>query len=122
MKLYTAVIIRRNKDMETITQIELTKKSLITRVNNSMTSYRKYLVYFNAYVSEYKYMRLKKIITIFDDDIFEYYEKDHLTQKEITTAINDLIYCNIDYINNDVFETREICNKSIIEYNYNFNY
>ena len=67
-------------------------------------------------------MKLKKIITIFDDDIFEYYEKDHLTQKEITTAINDLIYCNIDYINNDVFETREICNKSIIEYNYSFNY
>ena len=108
--------------METITQIVLTKKILITRVNNSMTSYRKYLVYFNAYVSEYKYMKLKKIITIFDDDIFEYYEKDHLTQKEITRCINDLIYCNINYINNDVFETREICNKSIIEYNYSFNY
>lgn len=108
--------------MRTITKIELTKKLLIARVNNSMTSYRKYLVYFNAYVSDYKYMRLKKIITIFDDDIFEYYEKDHLTQKEITTAINDLIYCNINYINNDVFETMEICNKSIIEYNYNFNY
>ena len=108
--------------METITQIELTKKLLIARVNNSMTSYRKYLVYFNAYVSEYKYMRLKKIITIFDDDIYEYYEKDHLTQKEITTAINDLIYCNIDYINNDVFETKEICNKSIINYNNSFSY
>lgn len=108
--------------METITKIELTKKLLITRVNNSMTSYRKYLVYFNAYVSNDKYMRLKKIITIFDDDIFEYYEKDHLTQKEITRAINDLIYCDIDYINNDVFETREICNKSIIKYNYSFNY
>ena len=108
--------------MRTITQIELTKKLLIARANNSMTSYRKYLVYFNAYVSQYKYMKLKKIITIFDDDIFEYYEKDHLTQKEITTAINDLIYCNIDYINNDVFETRKICNKSIIEYNNAFNY
>lgn len=108
--------------MKTITKIELTKKLLITRVNNSMTSYRKYLVYFNAYVSEYKYMKLKKIITIFDDDIFEYYEKDHLTQKEIKTCINDLIYCDIDYINNDVFEIKEICNKSIIEYNYQFNY
>lgn len=108
--------------METITQIELTKKTLLDRVNNSMTSYRKYLVYFNAYVSEYKYMRLKKIITIFDDDLFEYYEKDHLTQKEIRIGINDLIYCNIDYINNDVFETREICNKSIIEYNNSFSY
>lgn len=108
--------------MKTITKIELTKKLLISRVNNSMTSYRKYLVYFNAYVSNDKYMKLKKIITIFDDDIFEYYEKDHLTQKEITTAINDLIYCNIDYISNDVFETREICNKSIIEYNNAFNY
>ena len=108
--------------MKTITQIELTKKTLLARANNSMTSYRKYLVYFNAYVSEYKYMRLKKIITIFDDDIFEYYEKDHLTQKEIKTAINDLIYCDIDYINNDVFENRKICNKSIIEYNYSFNY
>ncbi len=108
--------------MKTITKIELTKKILISRVNNSMTSYRKYLVYFNAYVSEYKYMKLKKIITIFDDDIFEYYDKEHLTQKEITTGINDLIYCNIDYINNDVFETMEICNKSIIEYNYSFNY
>ena len=108
--------------MRTITKIELTKKLLISRANNSMTSYRKYLVYFKAYVSEYKYMKLKKIITIFDDDIFEYYEKDHLTQKEITTAINDLIYCDINYINNDVFETREICNKSIIEYNYRFNY
>lgn len=108
--------------MRTITQIELTKKLLISRVNNSMTSYRKYLVYFNAYVSNDKYMRLKKIITIFDDDIFEYYEKDHLTQKEIKTAINDLIYCDINYINNDVFETREICNKSIIDYNYSFNY
>ena len=108
--------------MRTITKIELTKKLLITRVNNSMASYREYLVYFKAYVSEYKYMKLKKIITIFDDDIFEYYEKDHLTQKEITTAINDLIYCDINYINNDVFEIREICNKSIIEYNYNFNY
>ena len=108
--------------METITQIELTKKTLLDRVNNSMTSYRKYLVYFNAYVSNDKYMKLKKIITIFDDDIFEYYEKDHLTQKEITTAINDLIYCDINYINNDVFETKEICNKSIIEYNNCFNY
>lgn len=108
--------------METIAQIELTKKLLIARVNNSMTSYRKYLVYFNAYVSNDKYMKLKKIITIFDDDIFEYYEKDHLTQKEITKSINDLIYCDIDYINNDVFETREICNKSIIEYNNCFNY
>lgn len=108
--------------MKTITQIELTKKLLISRVNNSMTSYKKYIVYFNAYVSEYKYMKLKKIVTIFDDDIFEYYEKDHLTQKEITAAINDLIYCNIDYINNDVFETREICNKSIIEYNNSFSY
>ena len=108
--------------METITKIELTKKLLISRVNKSMTSYRKYLVYFKAYVSEYKYMKLKKIITIFDDDIFEYYEKDHLTQKEISTAVNDLIYCDIDYINNDVFEIREICNKSIIEYNYSFNY
>lgn len=108
--------------METITKIELTKKILISRVNNSMTSYRKYIVYFNAYVSNDKYMKLKKIITIFDDDIFEYYEKDHLTQKEITTAINDLIYCNINYINNDVFDTREICNKSIIEYNNSFSY
>lgn len=108
--------------METITKIELTKKLLISRVNNSMTSYRKYLVYFNAYISDYKYMKLKKIITIFDDDIFEYYEKDHLTQKEIKTCINDLIYCDINYIDNDVFETREICNKSIINYNYNFNY
>lgn len=108
--------------METITKIELTKKLLITRVNNSMTSYRKYLVYFNAYVSEYKYMKLKKIITIFDDDIFEYYEKDHLTQKEITTAIIELIYWDIDYINMNVFETREICNKSIIEYNNSFSY
>lgn len=108
--------------MRTITKIELTKKILITRVNNSMTSYRKYLVYFNAYVSEYKYMKLKKIITIFDDDLFEYYEKDHLTQKEITTAINDLIYCDINYINNDVFEIREICNKSIIKYNNSFSY
>lgn len=108
--------------MRAITKIELTKKLLISSVNNSMTSYRKYLVYFNAYVSEYKYMKLKKIITIFDDDIFEYYEKDHLTQKEIKTAINDLIYCNIDYVNNDVFEIRNICNKSIIEYNYSFNY
>ena len=108
--------------MRTITKIELTKKLLISRANNSMTSYRKYLVYFKAYVSEYKYMKLKKIITIFDDDIFEYYEKDHLTQKEITTAINDLIYCDINYINNDVFEIREICNKSIIEYNDRFNY
>lgn len=108
--------------MRTITKIELTKKLLISRVNNSMTSYRKYLVYFNAYVSNDKYMRLKKIITIFDDDIFEYYEKDHLTQKEIKTCINDLIYCDIDYINNDVFDIREICNKSIIEYNYSFNY
>lgn len=108
--------------MRKITQIELTKKLLIARVNNSMASYRKYLVYFNAYVSEYKYMKLKKIITIFDDDIFEYYDKDHLTQKEITTAINDLIYCDINYINNDVFDTREICNNSIIEYNNSFNY
>ena len=108
--------------MRTITKIELTKKLLIARVNNSMTSYRKYLVYFNAYVSEYKYMKLKKIITIFDDDIFEYYEKDHLTQKEITRCINELIYCNINYINNDVFETMEICNKSIIEYNNSFSY
>ena len=108
--------------MKTITQIELTKKSLISRANNSMTSYRKYLVYFNAYVSNDKYMKLKKIITIFDDDIFEYYEKDHLTQKEITAAINDLIYCDIDYINNDIFETRNICNNSIIEYNNVFNY
>ena len=108
--------------MKTITQIELTKKTLLDRVNNSMTSYRKYLIYFNAYVSNDKYMRLKKIITIFDDDIYEYYEKDHLTQKEITTAINDLIYCNIDYINYDVFDIREICNKSIIEYNNSFSY
>ena len=108
--------------METITQIELTKKSLLARVNNSMTSYRKYLVYFNAYVSNDKYMKLKKIITIFDDDIFEYYEKDHLTQKEITTAIIELIYWDIDYINMNVFETRNICNKSIIDYNNSFNY
>lgn len=108
--------------MKTITQIELTKKLLIARVNNSTTSYRKYLVYFKAYVSQYKYMKLKKIITIFDDDIYEYYEKDHLTQKEITKAINDLIYCDIDYINNDVFYIREICNKSIIEYNNSFSY
>ena len=108
--------------MKTITKIELTKKLLIARVNNSMTSYRKYLVYFNAYVSQYKYMKLKKIISIFDDDIFEYYEKDHLTQKEMKTAINDLIYCDIDYINNDVFDTRNICNKSIIEYNNSFSY
>ena len=43
--------------MKTITKIELTKKSLIARVNNSMTSYRKYLVYFNAYVSNDKYMK-----------------------------------------------------------------
>ena len=108
--------------METITQIELTKKSLITRVNNSMTSYRKYLVYFNAYVTNDKYMKLKKIITIFDDDIFEYYEKDYLTQKEIKTCINDLIYCNINYIGMNVFETRNTCNKSIIDYNNSFNY
>ena len=108
--------------METITQIELTKKTLLVRVNNSMTSYRKYLVYFNAYVSNDKYMRLKKIITIFDDDIYEYYEKDHLTQKEITTAIIELIYWDIDYINMNVFDIREICNKSIIEYNNSFSY
>lgn len=108
--------------METITQIELTKKLLIARVNNSMTSYRKYLVYFNAYVSQYKYMKLKKIITIFDDDIYEYYEKYHLTQKEITTAIIELIYWDIDYINMDILETRNICNKSIIDYNNSFSY
>lgn len=108
--------------METITQIELTKKILIARVNNSMTSYSTYLVYFKAYVSNDKYMKLKKIITIFDDDIFEYYEKDHLTQKEITIAINELIYWDINYISFDVYKTREICNKSIIEYNYSLNY
>lgn len=110
--------------MEKITKIEYTKKSLLERVNNIVIGYRTYAVYFKAYVDEYRYMKLKKIVRIFDDDIFEYYdnEKEHLTKKEIDSCINEFIYSAIDYTDNDIFETRNLCNETINEYNAELKY
>lgn len=110
--------------MEKITQIEYTKKSLLERVNNIVIGYRTYAVYFKAYVDEYRYMKLKKIVRIFDDDILEYYdyEKEYLTKKEINACINEFIYSAIDYTDNDIFETRNLCNETINEYNAELKY
>jgi len=78
-----------------------------------MTSNYYYLVYFR--VNNYHF---KKVVLIYDDDIFEYLEKDTITKKELNDTINEFIYSDLDlYENMTNSEILADCNKTIDNYN-----
>lgn len=99
-------------------QIEMIKKTLLNRTNNNMTSYYKYLVYFRGYIDDRHYYKFKDIVTIFDDDIFEYLEKDNITKKELNNTISELAFCSVDtYSNMNASDIYKQCNEHIEKYN-----
>ena len=101
-----------------IVNIEITKKRVIQRVDNSMTSYRNYAVYFRAYIDDRRYYRRVDVVTIYDDDIFEYAEKDHLSKKEYNRVINELVWGNISYYEGmNIKSINAVCNQHIDTYN-----
>lgn len=101
----------------TITNVEMTKKTVLERVNNDMTSYIIYKVNFRAYVDENRYKNLVTVIHIFDDDIFEYADKEKLTKKEYQATINELIYSCLDYTGQNLSDVIDRCNNNINSFN-----
>jgi len=103
---------------EKITTIVLTKKVLLHKVNNDMTSYRKFLVHFKARIDERWFYRRKDVVTIYDEDLFEFAEKDHLSKKEYDRITNELVLsCISGYSGENINYITQECNKHIEQYN-----
>ncbi len=102
-------------------EIKITKKVELERVDNDMTSYYKIHTFFKILNDEKTYSRHGHFVaTIFDDDIFELLEKDHITLTEQKQAINEILINTIKaYIFNfDIPEALiEMCNATIKEWN-----
>lgn len=107
---------------------KITKKELIYKVNNEMTTYKQYLVHFKVYNEDKtRYRKFKYVQLIYNDDLFEYAEKDYLTLKEQVQITNELISCDLDGIidlylkSYDDFDgirkLCEFCNETIHEFN-----
>lgn len=97
--------------------IKITKiKSLLRGMN-----FEDFLVYGKIYnYNKTKYRKFKFVLSIDDDAIFEYYEKDKVTKSEIKSFRDDLIFGGFtSFINNynDVDEFYKVCTDSIRSYN-----
>lgn len=97
--------------------IKITKiKSLL----RGMT-FEDFLVYGKIYnYNKTKYRKFKFVLSIDDDAVFEYYEKDKVTKSEIKCFRDDLISGGFtSFINNynDTDEFYKVCTDSIRSYN-----
>lgn len=84
----------------TIKDVEVTKKTLIKRVANEMTSYRVYKVNFRANIVENDtlWWRSSDIVVIYDEDVCEYADKDRVSKTETNKIVNEFIYTALDYL------------------------
>lgn len=102
-------------------EIKITKKIELERVNNYMTSYFKLHVFFKILNDEKTYPRHGHFVaTVFDEDIFELLEKDHITLAEQKQAITEILQNIIEvYIFNfnKPEALIEMCNATINEWN-----
>lgn len=111
-------------------EIKITKKEILENVSNEMNTYKKYLVYVNAYNTNRTYrFKTKFIYTIEHNELFEYADKDFLTLKEQKEITNEILYSILDTFNTEkdtsnfedfkiaVKNLREFCNETIREYN-----
>lgn len=102
-------------------EIKITKKIELERVNNNMTSYYKFHVFFKILNNEKTYSRHGHFVaTVFDEDIFDLLEKDHITLTEQKQAINEIL---INTIETYIFDFKkpealfEMCNETIKGWN-----
>lgn len=102
-------------------EIKITKKIELERVNNDMTSYYKFHVFFKILNENKTYSRHGHFVaTVFDDDIFELLEKDHITLAEQKQAITEILQNIIEAYIFDFNKPEaliEMCNETIKEWN-----
>lgn len=105
--------------------VELTKSKKLLEVNNCMCHNYYYLFYGRIYNKNKTRFRRFKFVTITDaEDVFEYYEKDFLTNKEIKNYIDEYAWTTCDsqayYLiksYDDCQEFYDWCNETIDKYN-----
>lgn len=101
--------------------IKITKKEILQEMNNDMTTYKKYLVYFKLLDDTKKFSRKGHFIqVVYHDDLFEFADADRLTEKQQKEITNEILidtiysYCQNFEDTNDLYN---FCNNTIKEYN-----
>ncbi len=105
---------------EKIKRVEITKKVLLERVANSMTSYRRYGVYFKAYTDDKGgYYRFNDVVLVYDEDVCEYADKDYVGEKQSKAIISEFVFFDIDgqYVGLTIDKARELQREHIDSYN-----
>ena len=103
---------------EKVITIVMTKKRLLRRVCNEATAYRQYLVNFNAYVSENTFYRFRDVVTLYDEDICEYVEKDYVSKTQTDKVSGELCFFSVDtYLGYTIGEIKRYCDSHINDYN-----
>lgn len=105
---------------EKIISIEIKRKNLLQRVANEATSYRVYNVHFKAFVKGFDgWYNFNDVVTIFDEDVCEYADKDYVGKKESNAIINEFVFFTIeaDYVGLTLDKAREQQRQHIDEYN-----
>lgn len=93
------------------------KVTLVKRVSNSVTS----LYYFNVTIlmraSDKKHYAVDDVVKVFDDDLFEYADKETLTKREIKTYARELIFASVEsYVGDNLIRAINTCEKNVADY------
>lgn len=100
--------------------VKVTKRQLLRRRQNDMENNWYYLIHGRIYNADKTRYRKYRFVVMFDgDDLWEYYRKDNISEREISEYVDEMIFSFTQYIKgyNDVQEFVEICNQSIRRYN-----
>lgn len=102
-------------------EIKITKKEILQEMNNEMCAFKKYLVHFKLLDATRKFYKTGKFVQVIEhNEIFEYADKDFLTEQQQNKTTNEIL---IDIISNycenfeDTKELQKFCNDTIKEYN-----
>jgi len=104
--------------------VELTTKRKILEVNNSMCHNYYYLQHGRIYNSNKSRMRRFKFVFWFDIfDVMEYFEKDSITQKDLSEYANEIAWNTIESCKNNIKSYNDCqkfydwCNETINNFN-----
>lgn len=102
-------------------EIKITKKEILQEMDNEMCTFKKYLIHFKLLDATRKFYKKGKFIhTIEHDEIFEYANRDYLTELQQSKIANEILIDIISgYCENfeDTKELQKFCNDTIKEYN-----
>lgn len=102
-------------------EIKITKKEILQEMDNEMCTFKEYLVHFKLLDDTRKFYKKGKFVQAIEhNEIFEYADKDYLTEQQQNKITNEILIDIISsYCENfeDTKELAKFCNDTIKEYN-----